>query len=158
MSTIKGILYALGLLIAFCLGCIISWKIYESVKPYESNEPINEKLDFEIVIEQIERGIASWYGHPFHQKRAADGSIFNMKEMTVASRTLPLGSLIIIENLKNGRKALATVTDRGPYVDGRVLDVSLAVAEVLGMVEQGVVPVEIKKIRLSFEGSENEKN
>ena len=82
--------------------------------------------------------IASWYGAPYHGRRAADGSIYNMNEHTVAHRTAPLGVFVILENRDNGKYAVAKITDRGPYVNGRTLDVSFRLAQELGMVEQGL--------------------
>lgn len=149
LNRIKEILLGLGIILSFVLGMVVSWKVYESVdRIQEWRKEDKSKPKFEIVIDKTEEGIASWYGKPHHGKRAADGSLFDMSEMTVASKSLPLGSLVMIENLKNGRRVIATVTDRGPYVDGRVIDVSLAVAEALGMVQEGIAPVEIKRLRL----------
>jgi len=135
-------------LLTFLLGIIVSWHIYEQVSEncQEILEPKKSNLEIQII--EQSRGIASWYGRPYHGRRAADGSIYDMEEMTVASRTLPLGSLVMIENLKNNRRAIATVTDRGPYVDGRIIDVSLAVAEALGIVQEGIAPVEVRRLRL----------
>ena len=146
---LRGFLIISAITISFLTGVIISWKIYESIDRLKEWEPKYEsKPRFEILAEKVEEGIASWYGEHFHGKRTADGSIYDMTKMTVASKTLPLGSLVMIENLKNGRRVIATVTDRGPYVDGRIIDVSLAVAEALGMVQDGIAPVEITRLKL----------
>lgn len=146
---LRGFLIISALTISFLAGVIISWKIYESlnlIKEWELKDELKPK--FEILAEKVEEGIASWYGRPYHEKQAANGSIYDMTKMTVASKTLPLGSLVMIENLKNGRRVIATVTDRGPYIDGRIIDVSLAVAEALGMLQDGIAPVEITRLRL----------
>ena len=82
--------------------------------------------------------IASWYGAPYHGRRASDGSIYNMNEHTVAHRTAPLGVYVILENRDNGKHAVAKITDRGPYINGRTLDVSFRLAQELGMVEPGL--------------------
>jgi rare lipoprotein A len=146
---LKGFLIISAITISFLAGVVISWKIYESIDLIKEWEPKNEsKPKFEILTEKVEEGIASWYGEPYHGKQAADGSIYDMTKMTVASKSLPLGSLVMIENLKNGRRVIATVTDRGPYVDGRIIDVSLAVAKALGMIQEGIAPVEVRKLRL----------
>lgn len=81
---------------------------------------------------------ASWYGPKFHGKIMANGQPFNMHALTVAHRTIPLGTRLILKNPRNGKKVKVRVTDRGPFVRGRQLDVSYAVAQQLGFVEQGV--------------------
>jgi rare lipoprotein A len=92
----------------------------------------------------LQRGQASWYGQ-FHEGRLmANQRPFRMTQATVAHRTLPLGTMVELRNLENGRMAKAEVTDRGPYVRGRVLDVSRAIAERLHMVHPGTAPVEIR--------------
>jgi len=85
--------------------------------------------------------IASWYGPGFHGRTTANLEIFNQNAWTVASKTLPLGTLVLIESPLSGRSCIARVNDKGPYVDPRTMDVSLAVARYLGMEELGVFPV-----------------
>ena len=91
-----------------------------------------------------QRGRASWYGRFHEGKLMANQQPFHMNEPTVAHRTLPLGTVVEVRNLENGLVAEAEVTDRGPYVRGRVLDVSKAVAQQLDMVDGGTAPVEIR--------------
>ena len=99
------------------------------------------------VVAAPQRGEASWYGE-FHQgKPMANQRPFRMMRATVAHRTLPLGTLVEVRNLENGRRARAEVTDRGPYARGRVLDVSKGVARRLDMVRPGTAPVEIRVLR-----------
>lgn len=88
-----------------------------------------------------DRGVASWYGEPFHGRLAADGKVFDMYALSGAHRTLPLGTVVRIVNAMNGKSVLIRITDRGPYVEGRMLDLSFAAAERLGMVVQGLSPV-----------------
>lgn len=90
------------------------------------------------------RGQASWYGRFHEGKLMANQRPFRMSNPTVAHRTLPLGTLVEVRNLENGRTVEAEVTDRGPYVRGRMLDVSKAVAEQLDMLEPGTAPVEVR--------------
>lgn len=90
-----------------------------------------------------EVGVASWYGPPYDQRRGANGKIYDEHAMTAAHRTLPLGSVIRVTNLANGRSATMTVTDRGPFVPGRVLDLSLAAAKKLGVWRSGIARVRI---------------
>lgn len=90
-----------------------------------------------------QRGVASWYGPSHHGKRTASGAPFDMNGLTAAHRTLPLGTRIEVENLGNGRKVTVTVNDRGPYVRGRVLDLSRAAAQRLDFKDDGTAPVRI---------------
>ncbi|MEX5212671.1 MAG: septal ring lytic transglycosylase RlpA family protein [Nitrospiraceae bacterium] len=90
---------------------------------------------------QQDRGVASWYGESFHGRLAADGKIFDMYALTGAHRTLPLGTVVRVVNAVNGRSVLIRITDRGPYIEGRMLDLSYAAAERLGMTVQGLSPV-----------------
>lgn len=90
--------------------------------------------------------IASWYGARFHGKIMASGRPFNMHALTVAHRYLSLGTRLMLINPRNGRRALVRVTDRGPYVRGRQLDVSYAVACRLGFVDRGVTRLKMKVV------------
>ncbi len=92
----------------------------------------------------VEEGIASWYGVPFHGRRTANGETFDMEKRTAAHRTLPFDTIVRVTNLKNGRQTDVRINDRGPFVEGRILDLSLAAARALDMVVDGVVPVRIE--------------
>jgi len=93
-----------------------------------------------------ERGIASWYGAQFHGRLAANGEIFNMEAMTAAHRSLPLGSMVRVVNLLNGKHVRVRINDRGPYVNGRILDLSHAAAAQLGMVDTGVSVIQLEVV------------
>jgi len=93
-----------------------------------------------------DRGVASWYGEQFHGKQAANGELFDMEALTAAHRTLPLGSMIRVVNLANGKHVHVRITDRGPYVNGRILDLSHAAAAYLGMVTGGLSVVQIEVV------------
>jgi rare lipoprotein A len=88
-------------------------------------------------------GLASWYGEFHHGLQTASGEIFDMTQLTAAHRTLPLGTRLRVTNLENGRIVRVRVNDRGPYVAGRILDLSHQAARHLDMVERGVVPVRL---------------
>lgn len=88
-----------------------------------------------------EVGIASWYGPPYNNHRGANGRIYNENAVTAANRTLPMGSLIRVTNLKTGQSAMMPVTDRGPFVPGRILDLSVGAAKKIGMYRAGVARV-----------------
>lgn len=88
-------------------------------------------------------GIASWYGKFFDGKKTASGQTFNMDAMTCAHRTLPLGSLVRVTNLRNHKSVIVRVNDRGPLPDNRVIDLSYAAAGSLGLRHSGIAPVRI---------------
>ncbi|OGK96835.1 MAG: hypothetical protein A3D33_17795 [Candidatus Rokubacteria bacterium RIFCSPHIGHO2_02_FULL_73_26] len=95
-----------------------------------------------------ETGTASWYGHPYHGRRTASGEVYDMEQMTAAHRTLPFGTWVLVENRLDGRTAEVRITDRGPFVDDRILDLSAAAARVLGAVGPGVIPVRVRVVAL----------
>jgi rare lipoprotein A len=88
-----------------------------------------------------EKGLASWYGDPFHGRRTASGEIFNKNELSAAHKTLPLKTWVEVKNLKNNKTMYIRVNDRGPFIDGRVIDLSQAAAIELGVYRPGVAPV-----------------
>jgi rare lipoprotein A len=91
-------------------------------------------------------GVASWYGDHWQGRVTASGKRFDDKKLTAAHRTLPLNTKVRVTNLETGRSVNVTITDRGPYVHGRVIDLSKAAAKELGMVRDGLVPVQITTI------------
>jgi rare lipoprotein A len=93
-----------------------------------------------------QRGLASWYGTRFHGGRTSSGEAYDMFAMTAAHRELPLPSYVQVTNLENGRQVIVRVNDRGPFVGGRVIDLSYAAAYRIGMVEKGVAPVHIRAV------------
>jgi rare lipoprotein A len=91
-----------------------------------------------------ETGRASWYGPPYHNRRGSNGEVYNMHAMTAAHRTLPLGSIVRVTNLKTGHTALVRITDRGPFIPGRVVDLSLAAARKLDVYLPGIAEVKVE--------------
>jgi rare lipoprotein A len=91
-------------------------------------------------------GTASWYGVEEHNKRAADGERFSKYAYTAAHRSLPMGTVVRVTNLENGRDVIVKITDRGPFVDGRIIDLSYAAAKSIGMVPEGTVKVKVEVI------------
>ncbi len=96
----------------------------------------------------VEEGLASWYGEPYHGRPTASGPRYDMWQMTAAHRTLPFGTVVHVRNLDSGREADVTINDRGPFVQGRILDLSRAAADRLGAVGPGVIPVRIEVRRV----------
>lgn len=95
----------------------------------------------------VEKGIASWYGKDFHGRPTSSGEIFNMYDLTAAHRLIPLGTIVKVTNLKNDRSVVVKINDRGPFVDGRIIDLSYYAARKLGMAEEGLAPVEIRVLK-----------
>jgi rare lipoprotein A len=94
-----------------------------------------------------ETGTASWYGHPYHGRRAADGEVYDMEKMVAAHRTLPFHTWVRVVNLANDRSVELRIIDRGPFVDGRIIDVSHAAARELAMIGPGTAKVRVEIIR-----------
>jgi rare lipoprotein A len=91
-------------------------------------------------------GLASWYGEPHHGQPTASGEIYDMTQLTAAHRTLPLGTQLRVVNLENGRVVRVRVNDRGPYIDGRILDLSREAARALDMEQRGLATVKLEVI------------
>jgi rare lipoprotein A len=92
----------------------------------------------------VETGIASWYGAPYNNRRGSNGKVYNMHAMTAAHRTLPLGSVVRVTNLRTGTWAIVRITDRGPFVEGRILDLSLAAAKKVDVWRPGIATVRVE--------------
>lgn len=94
----------------------------------------------------VERGTASWYGKKFHGRKTSSGEIYNMNAMTAAHKTLPLPTYVRVENLANGKSVVVRVNDRGPFVGDRIIDLSYAAAQKLGVVGPGTAKVEVSVV------------
>ena len=94
-----------------------------------------------------ENGLASWYGHPYHGRPAANGEIYDMEKLTAAHRTLPFETWVHVTNLNNTKAVDVRITDRGPFIDGRIIDLSHAAARAIDLIGPGVAPVRIEVIR-----------
>jgi peptidoglycan lytic transglycosylase len=121
----------LFLLFAFVIGC--------SVPPAQVRVPPPEGR-----VSQV--GIASWYGPGFHGKATASGTVYNQNEFTAAHQTLPLGTRAVVTNLETGGAVEVTVTDRGPFAKGRIIDLSYAAAQALNMIGPGTALVRVDVI------------
>jgi rare lipoprotein A len=91
-----------------------------------------------------EEGNASWYGNPFHGRRSSNGEVYDMYKLTAAHRTLPFETMVRVTNLNNGKTTTVRITDRGPFVDNRIIDLSQAAAHEIESIGPGVVPVRIE--------------
>lgn len=95
----------------------------------------------------VQNGLASWYGSDFHGKKTSSKEIYNMYDMTAAHKTLAFGTYVMVTNLKNGKSVMVTINDRGPFIKGRIIDLSYAAAKVIDMIGPGVVPVRIEILK-----------
>ncbi|MEJ2037912.1 MAG: septal ring lytic transglycosylase RlpA family protein [Desulfosarcinaceae bacterium] len=112
--------------------------------PYRVNgqwyQPLPHARDF------VQQGVASWYGRDFHGRKTSNGEIYNMHAMTAAHKTLPLGTYVRVRNLGNGKTVDVRINDRGPFVRGRIIDLSHAAASRIGMVGPGTAKVRIEAL------------
>jgi len=90
-----------------------------------------------------ETGLASWYGHPYHGRAASNGEIYDMEKLTAAHRTLPFGTWVHVTNLANNKSVDVRIIDRGPFIDGRIIDLSHAAAQAINMIGPGVAEVRV---------------
>jgi len=91
----------------------------------------------------LQNNVSSWYGGKFHGRRTASGEIFNTNSLTAAHKTLPFGTIVKVTNIANGKFTLVRINDRGPFVPGRIIDLSRAAAEEIGMIGSGVARVRL---------------
>ena len=94
----------------------------------------------------VERGIASWYGEPFHGRKTSSGETYDMHRLTAAHKSLPLPTYVQVTNLDNGRRIVVRVNDRGPFHEGRIIDLSYAAARKIGMIGPGTARVEVRAL------------
>jgi len=111
-----------------------------SVKPAQNSDRFTEG--------QILKGECSYYGTKFHGHKTANGETFNMYKLTAAHKKLPFGTILEVENLKNGKKVRVRINDRGPFKKNRIIDLSYAAAEIIGLLKTGVTTVKAKIIKL----------
>lgn len=117
--------------------------VYKVGKPYQvGGQWYYPKVDYAY----RERGLASWYGPNFHGKATANGEVFDMHGLSAAHKTLPLPSVVRVTNLENGRSLVVRVNDRGPFIRGRIIDLSKRAAELLGFADEGTALVEVQLV------------
>jgi rare lipoprotein A len=104
-------------------------------------------------IGHTEAGLASWYGHPYHGRPAADGEIYDMETLVAAHRTLPFQTWVRVTNLTNGKTVEVRIIDRGPFVHGRIIDLSHEAARQIDLIEPGVAKVRLEVIRVPANSS-----
>jgi len=126
----------------FTISCTVSPRYGVSNQVNNKKNTKNSRVKSNGVL----RGVSSWYGPNFHGKLTANGEVYDMYGVTAAHKTLTLNTVVRVTNLDNGKSLILRINDRGPYVDGRILDCSFGAAKKLGFHEQGTANVEIKII------------
>ena len=110
--------------------------------------PVPSRVPIEAVVGATESGDATWYGREHQGRLTKSGEPFDMHKLTAAHPTLPIGTHLLVTNLKNGRSVQVRVNDRGPGAPGRIIDLSYAAAETLGYVQAGLIPVRVQVLSL----------
>lgn len=149
------ILFCIGLFLCFLLtACGFKHHLISEgrIFPPQEREAVREEKFFpESRVEKretksVQYGVASWYGPDFHGKPTSSGEIYDMYQLTCAHNTLPLGTVVMVTNLENGRSLEVKVNDRGPFVKERLLDLSYAAAQILGIWEKGTALVKVEVV------------
>ena len=129
-------------------------KVPAGTPPIESGEaslPDSELETIEVSPDAkpllVETGIASWYGAPYHNRRGSNGEIYDMHAMTAAHRTLPLGSIVRVTEMQTGKSVVVRITDRGPFIEGRIVDLSQAAARKIGLIQKGTAMVRLELLQ-----------
>jgi rare lipoprotein A len=116
-------------------------------QPLPGKEEKNKRRKSDI----YQTGIASWYGKKFHNRRTANGEIYDMNKLTAAHKKLPFNTIVEVENLDNHKKTIVRINDRGPFVKGRIIDLSYKAAGRIGMTAEGTAPVNLRLVDSRYE-------
>jgi rare lipoprotein A len=131
---------------ALCLVIVLALAGCGHKKRARLTPPGVPRAPVPVKIGDTEAGLASWYGHPYHGRQAANGEIYDMEKMTAAHRTLPFNTWVRVYDLDNNKTTEVRIIDRGPFVDGRIIDLSHAAAKEIEMVGPGTARVRIEVI------------
>jgi rare lipoprotein A len=118
--------------------------VRSSSRTVEPSVPIVRPPEMKGRPDEVEEGLASWYGPAFNNRKGADGTVYDQNAMTAAHKTLPLGTMVRVTNLSNDQSVVVKITDRGPFIPGRIIDLSLAAAKVTGVYRAGVAKVRVE--------------
>ena len=144
--------FAIGRYLALCVllgilsACAHQGRVPSPASPADPTSPDSDEME----------GIASWYGQVHHGRRVASGEIYNMHRLTAAHRTLPFDTIVLVHNKRNGRGVTVRINDRGPFVKGRIIDLSYAAAKALDMLVPGTAPVRLKVVHSNAQYPEQE--
>lgn len=160
--TLAGKRIGIGLaLILFMAGCSTTSTPPPSASKYGKSSTLRTQRPYQIkgiwyypipsAEGYVEEGMASWYGEDFHGKPTSCGEPYDMWAMTAAHKTLPLGTHVKVSNLDNGRSVLVRVNDRGPFVQGRIIDLSCKAAQEIGSAKPGLARVRVEAVQVASE-------
>jgi rare lipoprotein A len=133
----------------FCLLCSLTFLTACTAKRVSVERPMpppEQKIAKKEVPKGVQYGIASWYGKDFHGKPTSSGEIYDMYQLTCAHNTFPLGTMVMVTNMENGKAVELKVNDRGPFVKDRIIDLSYAAAQIIGMHEKGTAYVKVETL------------
>jgi len=141
----SSVMVILSFLWIFCQGCTTTERVRTVSVPRDKPYKVGDTwyFPFSQAHGYKEVGIASWYGDPFHGKRTSSGETYDMHTVSAAHKLLPLGTYVRVKNLENNRSIDLRINDRGPFIQGRIIDLSYAAAQQLGVVRPGTVKVEV---------------
>jgi rare lipoprotein A len=150
----RPLIFVIPLIVLLLMACAPKHRIIieRKMPPPEKTEAKREAMKEERPIiekretKDVQYGVASWYGPDFHGKPTSSGEIYDMHQLTCAHNTLPLGTVVMVTNLENGRSLELKVNDRGPFVKERIIDLSYAAAQILGIWEKGTAFVKVEAI------------
>lgn len=147
-KTFQPVSIYICLVLLFLFVTLHSPSVFAKTKATQRPYVIKGKRYYPIpsAVGYAEKGIASWYGKKFHGKKTSNGEIYNMYSMTAAHKTLPMNTSLLVTNIKNGKQIVVRVNDRGPFVQGRIVDLSYHAANEIGMTHAGVAQVHIQAI------------
>jgi rare lipoprotein A len=139
MSRRAVLVFAAAACVVFSAGCA-------KKKHVSTRAPARTHSAANAPIAAVETGLASWYGNPYHGRAAANGEIYDMDKLTAAHRTLPFGTMVRVTRTDSGQSVEVRITDRGPFVDGRIIDLSRAAARAIDLIGPGVAEVRVEPV------------
>jgi len=151
----KKILIIIGIILFMLTGCVekqyktVVYPTNGATKSTQNIYSVNGKVYVPkktVPIGWSQKGIASWYGPNFHGKYTSNGEIYNMYAFTAAHKTLPMNTIVKVTNLHNNKSVIVRINDRGPFVKGRIIDLSYAAGKTIGLDKTGTAPVKLEVI------------
>jgi rare lipoprotein A len=133
-------------LFIFSLSILLACASKRLVSVERRIPPSEQKIVKKEAAQAVQYGIASWYGKDFHGKPTSSGEVYDMYQLTCAHNTFPLGTMVMVTHIENGKSVELKVNDRGPFVKDRIIDLSYAAAQIIGMYEKGTAYVKVEAI------------
>jgi len=134
------------ILFIFSLSILLACASRQRVPVEKRIPPSEQKTVTREAAQAVQYGIASWYGKDFHGKPTSSGEVYDMYQLTCAHNTFPLGTMVMVTHIENGKSVELKVNDRGPFVKDRIIDLSYAAAQIIGMYEKGTAYVKVETI------------